>query len=187
MHAFRSIAFRIPFRSGSRALLVGAVLSVTPVAGLAEDVPDIGGRYEVKGETVDQTTNERREISGMITIVQDGATFTSHSEFKTLTPGSDIVPAKVLGTGEGKIEGTKLSGTGDSQLQSSSVPGLDVDFGMIPHQKVSQRIRSEWTAEIRADGTIKLEADNRGAEGSPDYSPTKTTLTGKRIGDAPSS
>jgi hypothetical protein len=152
---------------------------------LGEDVPDIAGRYEVEGVTVDKKTNDRREISGTITIVQTGATFTSHSEFKTITPGTDIVPAKVLGTGEGRIEGRKLRGGGDNQLQSSTVPGLDVDFGMIPHQQVSQRIRSKWTAEIREDGTIKLESDNTAGEGETDYSPTRTTLEGRRVGGSP--
>jgi hypothetical protein len=173
-----------------------SMVSVTVALGLlfalesgAEDaaIPDIAGRYHVSGITVDKASNMEREISGTITIVQDGATFTSHSEFKTLTPGSEIVPAKVLGTGKGVIEGMKLSGTGENQLQSSSVPGLDVDFGMIPHQKVSQRIQSTWTADILADGTIKLVSDNTAGEGQEGYSPTRTTLEGKRTATAPGS
>ncbi|MGI9432564.1 MAG: hypothetical protein ACR2PQ_10140 [Myxococcota bacterium] len=171
------------FRSISMVSVTVALGSLLALASLAEDAatPDIGGRYHVTGITVDKATNMEREISGTITIVQEGATFTSHSEFKTLTPGSEIVPAKVLGTGKGVIEGMKLSGTGENQLQSSSVPGLDVDFGMIPHQKVSQRIQSSWTADVLADGTIKLVSDNTAGEGEEGYSPTRTTLEGKRV------
>lgn len=168
----------------SFAIAAGSLLGLS---ALAEDaaVVDIAGRYEVKGVTLDSATNMKREISGVITIVQDGATFTSHSEFKTLTPGSEIVPAKVLGTGNGVIEGTKLTGTSENQLQASTVPGLDVDFGMIPHQKVSQRIQSTWTAEILADGTIKLVSENTAGKGEANYSPTRTTLEGKRISATP--
>jgi hypothetical protein len=176
------------FRSSARVSVAVAAGFLAASAAFAEEVvgvPDVAGRYRVEGITVDKATSQEREISGVITIVQDGATFTSHSEFKTLTPGTDIVPAKVLGTGTGVIEGSKLSGTGENQLQSSSVPGLDVDFGMIPHQKVSQRIRSTWTAEIRVDGTIDLVSDNVAGEGEADYSPTRTTLEGKRIDVTP--
>jgi len=167
------------------AVATGFLLALPALSEEVVGVLDIAGRYEVEGVTVDKATSQEREISGMITIVQDGSTFTSHSEFKTLTPGTDIVPAKVLGTGKGVIEGSKLSGTGDNQLQSSSVPGLDVDFGMIPHQQVSQRIRSKWTAEVGPDGTIKLVSDNTAAEGEPDYSPTQTMLEGKRVEGGP--
>ena len=179
MSAFRSSALV------SVAVAIGFLVALPALAEEAADVLDIAGRYEVKGVTVDKATNQEREISGTITIVQEGSTFTSHSEFKTLTPGTDIVPAKVLGTGNGVIEGSKLTGTGENQLQSSSVPGLDVDFGMIPHQKVSQSIRSKWTAEVSGDGTIKLVSDNTAAEGEPDYSPTQTTLEGRRVASGP--
>jgi hypothetical protein len=157
------------FRSSALVSVAVAIGFLVALPALAEEAADV------------------LDIAGTITIVQEGSTFTSHSEFKTLTPGTDIVPAKVLGTGNGVIEGSKLTGTGDNQLQSSSVPGLDVDFGMIPHQKVSQSIRSKWTAEVSGDGTIKLVSDNTAAEGEPDYSPTQTTLEGRRVEGGPGS
>lgn len=155
------------------------------IAAVGEEVRSVGGRYRVTGVTLDKETLERREISGTITLRQTGTRFTSHFEFRTQTPGSPITPAKVLGTGEGEVRGDLLEGHSDIQLQSSKVPGLDVEFGMVPHQAISTRIRSSWVAQVGEDGTIAIESENEPWAGGTSYSPTHTSLTGKRISDAP--
>jgi hypothetical protein len=139
----------------------------------------IGGRYEVSGYTVDRATGERRKIGGVVVLVQDGARYRSHFELRTVTPGGAPRPAEVIGTGEGTIAGATLQGVADTQLVSSSVPGLDVGFAFAPHD-LTTRIASTTRGEIAGDGTLRVEIDNRGAEGAA-YRPTHTRLRGTRV------
>lgn len=168
------------------SLLAGLALSLTllaaPASTLAEEdaILDVGGRYSVSGSTIDRNGLERH-ISGVISIKQEGASFTSHSEFKTTDPSMESSPAEVIGTGEGRIVGNKLSGTADIQLIASQVPGLGVEFGLAPISSTSVQIKSTWKATITEDGSITVETSNVPAEGETDYRPTTTTLTGKRM------
>lgn len=168
----------------SIALAAALLLIGVPIAGNAQDaVRDVGGRYAVEGETLNEAVREKRLISGIISIHQEGTRFTSHSELKTIAPGTDATQAEVIGTGEGTIMGDRLSGTADIQLITSEVPGLDTSFGLAPTATTSQRIKSTWEATVRADGSITVESVNIAAQGETDYNPTKTVLKGKRIAD----
>ena len=136
------------------------------------------GRYRVEGETVDKATGARREISGTITLQQEGDEYSATFELRTVLPGTATpAQAQVLGTGSGKVEGRTLRGTADTQILSSAVPGVDAGFVGMPRQ-VSARIRSSSVAELAADGRISIEIDNEPAQGEA-YRPTRTTLHGK--------
>ena len=85
----------------------------------------------------------------------------------------------VIGTGEGKPSASGLAGSADTQLVVQTVPGVDTNFAFIPRQ-VGPKLVSTWTAHLEPDGTLLVELTNHGAEGEV-YSPTKTTLRGKRV------
>lgn len=157
-------------------------LTAPAVGGEETAVRNISGRYAVSGGTVDSAGLERK-ISGIIRIRQKGATFTSHSELKTTDPSTESVAAKVIGTGEGTIEGDRLSGEAVVQLVSSEVPGLGVNFGLAPISVTSRRIHSSFDATITEDGRIRLETTNLPAEGETHYRRTTTTLEGHRLKD----
>ena len=64
----------------------------------------------------------------------------------------------------------------------ASVPGVDPGFAFIP-RSVSTRIVSSTVATIAADGSVSIEIENRPGPGE-DYSPTRTTLRGRRVSAA---
>lgn len=167
-----------------RNLAAAVSLILLQMPASAQDTPkvrDVGGRYEVEGTTLNQATGERRKISGIIRISQTGDTFRSHSELQTLAPGEHARHARVIGTGAGTIVGDHLSGTGELQLITSKVPGLDTDFGMAPTATSSRAVHTTWEATVAADGLIRVETLNVAGKGETDYQATHTSLKGKRV------
>ncbi len=77
------------------------------------------------------------------------------------------------------IEGRSLSGTAETQLIVALVPGVDAGFGMLPRVATSRIVNSS-TAEIAPDGSVRIEIESNPAPGE-EYSPSRTTLRGKRI------
>jgi hypothetical protein len=164
-------------RVAAPSLLLFALSVPVPVAA-ADPTPPTSGVYEMTGVTVDSTTGLKRPIQGTIVVRVDGERYTTNFEFSTLYPGSDATAARVTGTGEGKVEGSRLVGEAHLQLTVTSAPGVDVGFAYVPRE-VSPRVRSSSTASFFADGTVRAEIENVAEEGS-DYSPTRTTMTGSR-------
>lgn len=136
----------------------------------------LADRYEVTGVTIDDETGFHRQISGRIHMRQKGDTYTTRFELSTLYPGSHAAGAKVVGQGEGTIEGRTLTGTAETQLFKSNVPGIDIDFGYMPRE-FAARLRSTSTATLLDDGSLRVEIENQAVEGS-DYAPTRTILVG---------
>jgi hypothetical protein len=163
------------------ALLVAALAAPVAADDASSATPQ-SGLYEMSGETVDHTTGVRRPIEGTIVVRVDGARYTTHFEFSTLFPGTDATAARVTGTGEGRVEGSRLVGEAHTQLTVAAAPGVDVGFAYVPRE-VSPRIKSTSTATFFPDGTIRAEIENVAEEGS-DYAPTKTTLKGTRRKEA---
>ena len=141
----------------------------------------ITGRYEVTGVTIDQATGGQRPILGRMSLRVEGDRYTSHFELSTRYPGSQAVPAEVVGTGQGTVEGDLLRGSADTTLVASSVPGVDVGFAFVPRE-VSTRIVSTSEARLFADGSVRIEIENAPASGA-EYAPTRTILVGYRVGD----
>jgi hypothetical protein len=163
------------------ALLAAAMAG--PVA--ADEAPSSAtpqsGLYEMSGETVDSATGVRRPIQGTIVVRVEGERYTTHFEFSTLFPGTEATAARVTGTGEGRVEGSRLVGEAHTQLTVAAAPGIDVGFAYVPRE-VSPRIRSTSMATFLPDGSVRAEIENVAEEGS-EYSPTKTTLKGTRRKD----
>lgn len=150
---------------------------------IAADAVPIGGFYEVTGSTVALAGGDPREIAGTVTLRETESGYTATFSLNTTAPGADeAMPAEVIGTGEGRVEGRSLIGTADTQLVMSTVPGIDPGFAFIP-RSISTRIRSSSHAEVAPDGAVTIEIENQAAPGQ-EYARTRTTLRGRRIGDA---
>jgi hypothetical protein len=149
-----------------------------------EEVP-IPGMYRVQGATVDKATGEKRGIGGTVILAVEGESYSATFHLTTTfpAPGTDPVAAEVIGSGEGKVEGRKLTGTAHTQVVVAGVPGVDPNFAFIPRQ-VSTRLISDSVTTIARDGSVMIQTDSRGEPGE-DYAPTRTTLRGSRIAAAP--
>jgi hypothetical protein len=141
----------------------------------------IGGQYEVTGVTIGLADGSQRPIQGLVTLVAEADGYKAHFELSTRFPGMEAVAASVVGAGGGTIAGNVLEGTADTQLLVASVPGVDVGFAYVPRE-VGPRIVSSSRAEFFADGSVRIEIENRPKEGE-DYAPTRTQLVGYRRGD----
>jgi hypothetical protein len=165
-------------RLAAPTLLLAALAAPAPAADAPKPAPPQSGLYEMSGETIDPATGTRRPIRGTIMVRVEGARYTTHFEFSTTFPGTEATAARVTGTGEGQVQGSRLVGEAHTQLTVAAAPGVDVGFAFVPRE-VSPRIRSTSTASFFADGTVRAEIQNVAEEGS-EYAPTKTTLTGTR-------
>jgi hypothetical protein len=169
---------RALLRLAAPTLLLSALSAPVPAADAPKPSAPTSGVYEMTGVTVDRATGLQRPIHGTIVVrVQDGS-YTTHFELSTLFPGSQATAAQVTGTGEGRIEGSRLVGEAHTQLAVASAPGVDVGFAYVPRE-VSPRIRSRSTASFFADGSVRAEIENEAEEGA-EYAPTKTSLVGYR-------
>ena len=164
------------------SLACGGGESVEAEAPAAEATP-ISGRYEVKGVTIALESGHRRDIAGTVILAEDGGTYTAAYQLQTTYPGAEeALPAEVIGTGVGTVEGRTLRGTAQTQLAMATVPGVDPGFAFVPRM-VSTRIVSTSVTTIATDGSVTIEIESQSA-GGEDYAPTRTTLRGKRISAA---
>jgi hypothetical protein len=156
-------------RGSDPAETAEAVAKATPIAGM----------YEVTGTTVETVTGQKRAISGLVILAEDGSNYTATFDLNTVFEGEDgVLPAEVIGKGAGVIEGRILRGTAETQLVISTVPGIDPGFAFIP-RSTTTRLVSSSVSSIAADGTVEITIENSGVEGEA-YRPTRTTLRGKR-------
>jgi hypothetical protein len=164
--------------------MAACLLGCGPGSGGESTVPPeetarpASGTYETTGVTVDEASGEQRPISGRVVVVVEGETYTTHFELSTRWPGGGDA-ARVIGTGEGRVEGAWLRGRADTQLVRGSVPGVDVGFAFVPRE-VGTRLTSTSSAEFFADGSVRIEIENRPVEDEA-YSPTRTHLVGYRL------
>lgn len=142
--------------------------------------PTFSGTYRVEGVTTVEATGGQREISGTVILSQEGNRYTTTFSLETAFPTKEgTIQAQVIGKGEGRVEGTTLRGTTETQIVMASVPGVDSGFAFVPRH-VGPRIVSKTTGERFEDGTIVIEIESQPAEGE-DYAPTRTTLRGRPI------
>jgi hypothetical protein len=161
----------------------GPATEVGPEGEAAAQVAPISGRYEVSGLTIATQTGEKRDIAGKIVLAEDGDTYTASFSLTTLYPvGPEALPAEVIGSGTGTIEGRKLEGTAATQLVIAMIPGVDPAFAYVP-RTVTKRLVSTSVGTIAADGSMTIEIENQPAEGE-EYVPTRTTLQGRRVSAA---
>lgn len=171
-------------RTGRRAaawLLAGALaLPTAPGEAPAAEEDPWSGTYDVTGLTVDQRSGDTRVIRGHVVLTRKGEGWAAAAELETEYPShGGAVRTDVIGRGDGVARGEGLAGTAHTQLVIQTVPGVDTQFAFIP-RTVGPRLVSDWSARLERDGTLVVELSNRGEEGE-EYSPTKTTLRGRRV------
>jgi len=152
-------------------------------AASAAPASPIAGMYEVEGTTVEEATGNRRKISGTVILAEAGENYTATFHLSTEFPAEGgVLPAEVIGKGEGIIDGRTLRGTAATQIVITTVPGIDPAFAFIP-RTTTTRIQSSSIATLGTDGSVTIEIENAAAAGER-YAPTRTTLRGSRVGDA---
>lgn len=163
-------------------LLAGLLLTAHPTRAAEPEAgaDPFAGTFDVTGLTTDTRSGDTRRIEGHLVITRKGEHYATAAELATQfpTPGG-LLHTEVIGTGEGTRKGQGLEGTAHTQLVIQTVPGVDTDFAFIPRE-VGPKLVSTWSARLEADGTLVIDLQNRGEEGET-YSPTKTTLRGKRV------
>jgi hypothetical protein len=148
-----------------------------------EPAVPISGLYKVTGKTTTLANGDTREIAGTVTLSVTDSSYTATFSLNTTAPGADqAMPAQVIGTGSGSVEGRTLSGSADTQLVMSTVPGVDPGFAFIP-RSVSTRIKSSSSAEVANDGSVTIEIESVAVPGH-EYLKTRTALRGRRISAA---
>ncbi len=136
--------------------------------------------YRVEGTTTVKGTGMEREIKGTVILAQEGNRYTSTFSLETTFPTEEgPIQADVIGKGEGRVEGTSLQGTAETQIVMASVPGIDSGFAFVPRY-VGPRIVSTAMGQLEKDGTLLIEIESNPAEGE-DYVPTRTTLRGTLV------
>jgi hypothetical protein len=151
-----------------------------PAVGAAPADDPWSGTYEVTGLTVDQRTGDTRRLDGRIVLTRRGDVWKAAAELETEYPThGGALRSDVIGTGEGRLEGDRLVGTASTQLVMQTAPGVDTDFAYVP-RVVGPRLVSDWSARLAPDGTLLVDLSNRGEAGE-EYSPTRTTLKGRRV------
>ncbi len=142
--------------------------------------PSLSGMYRVKGTTTVIGTGMEREIKGTVILAQEGTRYTATFSLATSFPSeTGPIQADIIGKGEGRVDGTSLQGTAETQLVMASVPGIDSAFAFVP-RIVGPRIVSTANGERTEDGILLIEIESIPAEGE-DYLPTRTTLRGTRV------
>jgi hypothetical protein len=148
-------------------------------ASEARPAAPLSGAYRVSGTTVDKTTGAERSISGTVIVIAEGDTYTSTFDLATTLHASGTAQkAELVGRGDGRIEGRKLTGTAETQLIVALVPGVDAGFGLLPRMATT-RIVNRSDAMIEPDGSVTIQIESDPAPGQ-DYNPTRTTLRGRR-------
>lgn len=164
--------------SGAWLLAAGLLLPGVAASESAED--PWSGTYQMQGFTVDQRSGDTRRIEGHVVLTRKSDHWIAAAELRTEFPShGGAVRADVIGRGDGRLQGEALVGTAQTQLVMQTVPGVDTSFGFVPRE-VGPRLVSDWTARWQSEGELAVEMTNRGEEGE-DYSPTKTTLKGRRV------
>ena len=163
-------------------LLAAALLAPAPAG--AEQPPTAAdpwsGTYDVSGLTVDERSGDTRRIDGHVVLTRKGDGWAAAAELRTEFPShGGPVRAAVIGRGDGAAKGDALVGEAQTQRVVQTVPGVDTDFAFIPRE-VGPRLVSDWTARLSPTVELQVELTNRGEEGE-DYSPTRTTLKGRRV------
>ena len=153
---------------------------IPPVGAPPAGEHSIAGLYEVSGLTTELESGDQREIAGTLIMSQQGDRYTSTFSLRTMFPtATGLLPAEMIGKGEGRVDGRMLTGTAETQIVMSTVPGVDASFAYVP-RRVSQRVVSSSVTKITPDGRVSIEIRSEPAEGA-DYAPTQTVLNGALV------
>ncbi len=141
---------------------------------------DFSGLYDVVGSSEEVGSGESRRLSGTVVLRQEGDRYTATFELDTQFPYGDTrVAATVIGHGAGSVNGRELIGEAVTQVVISTVPGVDPGFAFVPRM-VTTRVVSVSKTVIEDDGSVRIELENRAADGAS-YRSTRTRLKGIRV------
>jgi hypothetical protein len=124
----------------------------------ADEALDIAGIYEIQGETTVEGSPDRLAITGKLVVRQKGADCTTvvEAQMRRVAGASGPVSALLIGNGDMKLAGSKLSGKAELQSVVSEVPELDVAVSFAP-RVAGPILDATAEGEVLRDGTIKLE------------------------------
>jgi hypothetical protein len=139
-----------------RVALIALLALASP--SLAEEPLDIAGIYEIRGETVVEGSPDRLVISGKLVVRQKGNDCTTivEAEMRRVAGTAGPVSAALIGTGDMKLAGRKLTGKTELQSLVSEVPDLDVAGPGAP-RTAGPVLDATAQGEVLPDGTLKLE------------------------------
>ena len=178
--------FASALRRGTIARVGAAALSMVGVSTAsagAEDIPDVAGIYEVQGETLVQGQPDRFTITGKMVVRQKGADCVTVVEvaMRRVAGTSGPSSAALIGSGDMKLDGRKLSGAIELQSLVSEVPELDVAAPYTP-RTAGPVLDAKAHGEVLADGTLALEV--RSTVTGPGFTLPEgrhTTVKAKRV------
>ena len=168
-----------------RIALLASLAVAAP--GRAEDTSDLTGIYELQGETTVEGSPDRFVITGKLVLRKKGADFTSIVEaaMRRAAGNSGPVSAALIGSGEMKLNGKKITGTAELQSLVSEVPDLDVAVPFAP-RTAGPVLDAVAEGEVLADGSLKLEI--RSTVTGPGFTlpeGRKTIVVAKRVARSP--
>jgi len=170
----------------ARVAFVTVLATATPVAA-GEEVLDVAGIYEVQGETVVAGAPDHFVYTGKLVLKQSGSDLRTVTEVAMRRTAGESGPASaaLIGSGEAKLDGRRITGSSELQTLVSQVPELDVAAPYTPRLAgpVVNAVAEGW---VREDGTIELQIRSTlTGEGFTLPEGRKTTLRAKRVAHSP--
>ena len=168
-----------------RVALAAALVSALPSRG--EEALDVSGIYEVQGETVVAGSPDHFVYSGKLVLRQTGADIKTVTEVAMRRTAGNSGPASaaLIGSGEAKLDGRKITGTSELQTLVSEVSELDVAMPFAPRY-AGPVINAVAQGVVREDGTIDFEIKSTlTGENFTLPEGRKTTLRAKRVARSP--
>ena len=147
-------------------LAAGLVAAASPATSEEPALHDIAGIYEMDGATTVEGAPDRFHVSGKLVIRQQGADCDINVDgaLRRVEGTAGPAGAKLIGTGEARIDGDRFSGTAEVQTLISEVPGVDVEAAFMP-KKFGPTLAAVAEGEVVEEGVITFEI--------------RTTLTGE--------
>jgi len=175
----RRAAHRAP--AWTAALLGAAALTCGDSGPEGAASPPPSGTYRVEGATVPLDagpTEAGRPIEGLVILVRDGERYTASFHLETVFPADEgLLRTRVVGQGQGRVEGADLVGTAETQILTGAVPDVDPRFPFLATQ-YGARVSSQSWARLGEGGRLEIEIETRAAEGF-EYRATRTRLRGR--------
>ncbi len=139
---------------------LGRVLALTLALGLAgpglaEDLPDLAGIYDLEGQTVVGETSARFIVTGKLVVKQEGNSLDTFVEANVKRSEGETGPAafSLVAHGQAIVNGDKLAGITEVQTIMGKVPGVDVAAPYMP-KEAGPTFKATSSGDIVEDGEI---------------------------------
>lgn len=140
------------------ALAIAGARAADAPAEAAASVPDIGGIYEMDGDTTVAGSPDRFHVAGKLVIRQKGAdcAISVDGTFKRTAGTSGPAGIALIGQGEATVEGESFRGKAELQTILSEVPGVDVSAAYMP-KKFGPTLDAVAEGRVVGDGQLEFE------------------------------